>query len=123
MEVAVAKGRPWLFQHEGTRSYALLYGVERDRGFGIPKARTSRNRRVQSMQTILIHAPMPVLKHAVERLKRARMVPVPGGTVAVQSPDFERMELAELKAFVQSMTMLGMSAELLEEEEALRFGE
>lgn len=70
------------------------------------------------MRTVIIDAPMPVVRKAIEGLRSARLVRV-FGRVAVQSPDFDQAEASKLESIVEWMTLGGLSVEVLENQEPL----
>jgi len=70
------------------------------------------------MRTVMIDAPMPVVRRAIEGLRGARLVRV-FGKVAVQSPDFEEVETSKLESIVEWMTLGGLPVEVLENQDPL----
>ncbi len=70
------------------------------------------------MRTVIIDAPMPVVRKAIEGLRGARIIRV-FGKVAVQSPDFEQVEGSKLESIVEWMRLGGLPVEVLENQEPL----
>jgi len=69
------------------------------------------------MRTVVVDARMGDVQTAVEGLESARVVHGLEGKIWVQSPDFDRMKASELEFFVAGIAGLGISVEVLENQD------
>ncbi len=69
------------------------------------------------MRTVVIDAPMPVVREAIEGLREARAAHGLDGKVWVQSPDLDQTEASELELIVNAMEFAGLPVEVLEDQD------
>ena len=71
------------------------------------------------MRTLVVDAPLVVVRTVAEHLREARVAKGPDGKVRVQSPDFDGLDASEMQSIAEGLTAAGLSAVVLEAQDPL----